>query len=174
MEPYFSEIAAFDQIGKLQEGFFFFFPLYLLQFKGLQLKTILTPKKCQLSGVVYSDPTAAEPHLPGGSQVLHEALKKQVEGERRIPSETGLTAAPGGSDALSSPGEGLTDRHFSTRAPRKGICYFLPPPAPRNLYTGISLVARWLRTRFAVEAAPFPRALELGGVAAAGVSLTPT
>lgn len=81
MEPYFSEIAAFDQIGKLQEGFFFFFPLYLLQFKGLQLKTILTPKKCQLSGVVYSDPTAAEPHLPGGSQVLHEASKKQVEGE---------------------------------------------------------------------------------------------
>ena len=43
MEPYFSEIAAFDQIGKLQEDFFFF-PLHQLQFKGLQFKIILTPK----------------------------------------------------------------------------------------------------------------------------------
>lgn len=87
MEPYFSEIAAFDQIGKLQEGFPPG-PPYLLLFKGLQLRTILTPKKCQLLGVVYSDPTAAEPLLPGGSQVLHEASKKQVEGEQRIPSKT--------------------------------------------------------------------------------------
>ena len=59
MEPYFSEIAAFDQIGKLQEDFFFS-PMHLLQFKGLQLKIILTPKKCHLLLVVYSNPTAEE------------------------------------------------------------------------------------------------------------------
>ena len=43
MEPYFSEIAAFDQIGKLQKDFSF--PLLnRLQFKGLQLKIMLTQK----------------------------------------------------------------------------------------------------------------------------------
>ena len=59
-----------------------------------------------------------EPLLPGGTRVLHEASKKQVEGETWIPSKIeGATPPPGGINPVSGSEEGLTSQHYWMRIP---------------------------------------------------------